>query len=178
MSTARLFFALWPDPATRRRLGKTSRPAVRRCGGRPVPERNLHLTLAFLGNVPTELLPVIRQAAAGLEPPALELELDRFGHFPRARVAWLGLSDPPPALATFAAQLWAALEPVGLEVEHRPFHPHVTIARKIQRPPDVEVSRAVQWTVRSFELMRSVTASAGARYTLDQGFPQGSSNEP
>lgn len=178
MTALRLFFALWPDDATRRHLAKASRPALKRCGGRPVPARNLHLTLAFLGDVPADWVPAIRAAAGEVAPPILDLELDRVGQFPAARVAWLGPARVPAELARVAAELWAAVAPVGVAPDRRPFRPHVTIARKIQRPPDLNAAQPVHWRVRGFALIRSVTAQEGARYMVDQEFPQGSSNEP
>ena len=51
----RLFFALWPDGDTRKAINGLARPAVRRAGGRPVPARHFHMTLAFLGEVPEAL---------------------------------------------------------------------------------------------------------------------------
>lgn len=178
MSAVRLFFALWPDDATRRRLHKLCRPALKRCGGRPVPARNYHVTLAFLGNVAADLVPAIRDAAARVEPVRLELKLDRFGHFPRARVAWFGPAETPPELAALARQLWEVLTPLGLEADRRPFRAHVTIARKIVRAPEPDCAQPLSWPVQGFALIRSVTAPEGSRYVVDQGFPEGSSNEP
>jgi len=51
-ATRRLFFALWPDEATREQLAHITRKAVRGSGGRPIPVENLHSTLVFLGSVP------------------------------------------------------------------------------------------------------------------------------
>ncbi len=178
MSTARLFFALWPDAPTRRSLRKACRPAVAFSGGRPVPPANYHLTLAFLGNVPEVAVPEIRAAAAAVEPPVLTLQLDRYGHFPRARVLWLGPAVPPAALAELAGALWAVVQPLGLTPDGLPFRPHVTIARKLVRPPRDPHAKPVTWRVHGFALIRSVTAPTGARYTVDQCFPEGSSNEP
>lgn len=162
----------------RRKLHKACRDAADRCGGRPVPARHYHLTLAFLGNVPVALLPAIRTAATTVAPPDFELRLDRFGRFPRARVAWLGPGESPAELARLAQDLWAALVPVGLTPDPRPFRPHLSIARKILREPAVNLPRALIWRVGGFALIRSVTDPAGARYSVDQYFPKGSSNEP
>ncbi|WP_458527413.1 2'-5' RNA ligase family protein, partial [Onishia taeanensis] len=52
----RLFLALWPDPAVREALSSTAGQAHLACRGRPVAPEQLHLTLAFLGQVPTERL--------------------------------------------------------------------------------------------------------------------------
>ncbi len=46
----RLFFALWPDQRVRESLSALARVAKTDCGGRIMQPRNLHLTLAFLGD--------------------------------------------------------------------------------------------------------------------------------
>ena len=46
----RLFFALWPDDATRARLAQ----AARQWSHRPVADDKLHMTLHFLGACSTE----------------------------------------------------------------------------------------------------------------------------
>jgi 2'-5' RNA ligase len=178
LKTSRLFFALWPDADMRRRIHKACKPAVDRCGGRPVPPRNYHLTLAFLGSVADELIPQIRAAAAPIPAPTLELVLDRYGRFPGPRVAWVGPAQSPPELANLAGALSAAVETLGLEADRRPFRPHLTVARKIVRDPPAAPDRPVVWTVQSYALIRSVTAPEGARYLVDQAFPEGSSTEP
>ena len=48
----RLFFALWATAEERRALSAAAAAAVGTSGGRAVPEENLHVTLAFLGQVP------------------------------------------------------------------------------------------------------------------------------
>ena len=48
----RLFFALWPGDACRAALARAAAPAILAIDGTPVPPRNLHVTLAFLGVVP------------------------------------------------------------------------------------------------------------------------------
>jgi 2'-5' RNA ligase len=178
VSTARLFFALWPDSATRRALRKSCRDAVAFCGGRPVSPKHYHLTLAFLGNVPVERLPAIRRAAAVVPMPALSIDMDCFGYFPGARVLWIGPTEVPAELARLAGALWQALAPLDLRPEHRAFRPHLTIARKIARGPAGHQPRPLTWRAQAFALVRSVTAPGGARYTVDQYFPKGSSTEP
>src|SRR3989304_2895699 len=45
----RLFFAVWPPPATAHALGKWAREVQAAAGSRATPEAAIHLTLAFLG---------------------------------------------------------------------------------------------------------------------------------
>ncbi|HUI62467.1 MAG TPA: 2'-5' RNA ligase family protein [Steroidobacteraceae bacterium] len=65
--TQRLFFALWPTGPQQRQMTEATRARVSAAGGRPVPERDLHVTLAFLGSVPQrrvrELAGIAAQAA-------------------------------------------------------------------------------------------------------------------
>jgi len=62
--TRRLFFAFWPDEATREAMHHSARKAVRGSGGRPVPASNLHVTVAFLGSVAESLRPEVERIGA------------------------------------------------------------------------------------------------------------------
>lgn len=98
------------------------------------PKRNLHLTLKFLGHVPDELVgsvsETIRHAVEGKSP--FVIRLGKPGAFPsprRARILWYGLSEGVEAVASLAGPIESALETKGFPPEHRPFHPHITLAR-------------------------------------------------
>lgn len=95
----RLFFALWPDPATRDALAATAGSLRRICGGRAPPANNLHLTLAFLGDVPEVRVPELADLAATLVAEPLVLELDRIGYWRQQRLVWAGPQSCPDALA-------------------------------------------------------------------------------
>jgi 2'-5' RNA ligase len=174
----RLFFALWPDQATRRRLEKTCRKAVRSCGGRSVPPENYHITLAFLGNQPGALFDDIVVAASAISLQPMALELDRFGYWPKPRVFWLGPSKHPESLVKLAAQLRAKMELLGLQPERRPLKPHISLCRKVAATPNADLPRPVRWPVENFVLVESVTAESGAQYQVVKRFSQGSSHEP
>lgn len=167
----RLFLALWPDPTTRESLRRATRALVRHCGGRPVPPENFHVTLAFLGNVPEEQVDGIRSAAAGCHLDPLTLCLERIGHFPVPQVLWIGPVATPEPLARLAADLWRALAPAGLRPQARPFHAHLTLARKVVEAPEMTAVRPVQWPVTGFSLLESQTTEKGARYRSVAEFP-------
>ena len=169
----RLFFALWPDEATRDALCRATRAAVHRSSGKPVPSSNYHLTLAFLGNVPDERLAAIIEAARQVECPRVHLTFDRFGYFPAPRVFWIGAGETPPALRDLSARIWAGMEALGLERDTRPFHVHLTLARKVREAPEVDPPPLVSWTVADFVLAESATDPDGARYQVLARFPGG-----
>lgn len=160
----RLFFGIWPEAETRRALEKATRGAVRSAGGKPVPPENLHLTLAFLHSVESSRLACIGRAAAGLSPPAFDIELDRIGYWPRSRVLWAAPGHPPAALRELVASLWAALEPCGFAPEQRGYLPHVTLARKAAPPKQAGPMPAIAWRIASFALAESITGGRRSVY--------------
>jgi 2'-5' RNA ligase len=174
-ATRRLFFALWPDEATRARLAAACAGAAQACGGRPVSPANYHLTLVFLGSVPADSLAALQAAVRDLAPPAVELRLDTFGHFRGADVLWLGSREPAAEMTAFAAQLRARVQALGLPADGKPFQPHLTIARKLpsrpRRAPPAPLAVPLAWPVRDFVLVDSVTDPAGARYEVLGRYP-------
>ena len=153
----RLFFALWPNEETRAALAESSRPALRACGGRTVTPGRYHVTLAFLGDLP--------RAQADLIPAALSVALapfavifDHFGSFAgrgRPRVLWFGPSENPEGLATLATELRGELDRAGVDYDRRDFRPHVTLARKVTKLPELNDPQPVAWPVHDFVLVES-----------------------
>ena len=84
--SCRLFFALWPDDATRAAFLALQGGLQ---GGRQVQPANLHLTLAFLGQQPAGLLPALRALPSRWADFDCLLQFDRLGYFSRPRIAWI-----------------------------------------------------------------------------------------
>ena len=167
-SRRRLFFALWPDDATRQAVVRATRRAVRACGGKPTPKANIHVTLAFLGPVTADDLARIE----AIEPPPcapFELVLDRLGFWERARVLWLGPKHVPTVLSALERELWDRLVALGFERERKPYAPHVTLARKA-RGVDAEFDSVV-WPVDGIALVESKTGPRNSRYTVLKSWP-------
>lgn len=102
---------------------------------------NIHLTLRFLGEIPSEqsadVAQAMRMAAMGGAP--IQLSAQGMGVFPglrKPRVLWMGLGGQTELLARAAARLEAQLAPLGIPREDRPFKAHLTLAR-VQKALDV-----------------------------------------
>lgn len=160
----RVFFALVPPLPLRQTLGDLARAVARHAHGRPVPAENIHLTLAFVGTWPAGRLDVLFEVGGRLDAAPLAIVLDTLGGFRRAGVAWIGTSAAPPALAVLAASLGALLREVGIAVDERPLHPHLTLARKCHRYPASERVGPLRWIVDDVTLMQSDTRAEGAHY--------------
>lgn len=153
----RLFFALWPHEALRRRLERLAADLSLRAQGKATAVAKIHMTLAFLGEVPRERFPAAVEAASRAGGEAFELVLDEIGSFRSAQVAWIGSSNGHPALTALRSRLAAELRREGFELETRPFAAHVTLARRILRPIERQAVEPVAWPVRDFALVSSDT---------------------
>jgi 2'-5' RNA ligase len=161
----RLFFALWPDEATRSVLAGLLPPG-QSGAGRPTAPENLHLTMAFLGMQPAEVLPALEQVLQAIAFPALRLQLDRYGYFQRARIAWLGMKQPPPALLQLQRELSATLRQCGIGHDRESaFRPHVTLARNAPAAPRGREPEIV-WQAPQLALVQSTTTPSGPIYQV------------
>lgn len=165
----RLFFALWPEEGVRAaieaRLPPIPRPA------RAVSRGNWHLTLAFLGDTAPARRAAYEEAARTLAGRPIELVLDRFGYFHRARILWIGAGEVPRGLQALHADLNAVLADCGHEPDTRPFLAHLTLARRMPPPGGLPVPEPVRWRAADFCLVRSTLERAGARYEVLRRFP-------
>ncbi len=111
------------------------------------PSASRHLTLRFLGEIPSEAVERARAAfeeAAGRSAP-FRLTVAGFGAFPdlqRPRIAFAAVAEGRAEVITLAGRLDDALAARGFAREGRPFVPHVTVARGRPSLPDA-VRRAV-----------------------------------
>jgi 2'-5' RNA ligase len=152
-ASARLFLALWPGPTALRALAVWQRQWAWPAGAAVVPAERLHLTLHFIGQVPTARLP---ELVHGLAVPMRRFDL-AFGHaevWPRG-LAVLCADAVPGPLADLHAQLQAALQRLALPVETRPFRPHVTLARKARGAVPPAEPLHLTWRAAGYALVQS-----------------------
>ncbi len=166
----RLFFALWPEGETRRRLAAAAEAVHEKASGRRMPDESLHLTLAFLGSVDEPGFDCVRSAAARLRAQRFDLHIDRPGWWRRTGILWLGPSKAPTTLNRLVKALWAELEPCGFWPDFRDFHPHLTIARRCRRADLIDFE-PVRWPVDDLVLLESHTGQKGASYTVIDRWP-------
>lgn len=157
----RLFFALWPNAASRREL--VSRQEALGLAGRKTAAANLHITLAFIGNADLAYCDCLRQAAATVTAEPFELTLNQLGYFSKPRVVWVGPSQVPVGLEILRAKLLSAIAGCGYTSRDDAFTPHVTLARKA--PPVAPQSFSpITWKVDEFALVESCSTAGGVRY--------------
>lgn len=159
----RLFLALWPGKAAQEKLEAQARMMAEEFGGRPMPADKIHLTLVFLGELaPGRGAAAFEVALANPFTP-FRMRLDRWGGFRRSKVGWAGATRTPPALVTLQSGLEAGLREAGFAIEERPFAPHVTLVRKVERPVAARVMAPVQWQAGSLALVMTEPGSGKYR---------------
>ncbi|MGE5319751.1 MAG: RNA 2',3'-cyclic phosphodiesterase [Hyphomicrobiaceae bacterium] len=168
--TLRLFFALWPDDATRDALNRTGKWLHQHWGGRRMRADTLHITLAFLGSIAVEELDELVACADIVHTGAFELLLDQAGYWRHNRIGWLGASQTPPQHFELVGALNSALQAAGFPADARPHVPHVTLLRK-SAGGEVPPCTPVHWRIGDFVLAKSVTESDGAHYEVIRRWP-------
>lgn len=161
----RLFFALWPDAATRTALNHTGKWLHKHWGGRRMRADTLHLTLAFLGRTPAAQLDALTASVDTIEAHAFELTLDQPGRWQHNRIGWLGPSQTPLQLGELVNLLNAAIQQSGVVFDARPHVPHVTLLRNTSGG-ELPACEPVGWSVRDFVLVSSRIEEDGANYNV------------
>ncbi len=147
----------------------------------------VHVTLKFLGEVPTKKLPAVKlaiqEAVVGHSPFELEFStIGTFGGREGLRIMWVGIAGDVLRLEALVRAVNAALAVVGFEPERRPFRPHLTLGRvrdevPTRRRAEIEVAVGkqgvpqVSWRTAQVSLMRSRLTSSGATYEVLATFP-------
>lgn len=93
-----------------------------------------HLTLAFLGSSSPDQLQLLADHLDKkfCKSDAFSLQIDQLGIFgdcTRPRIFWLGVKQEKK-LTSLRNKVYDECEKVNFKLESRPFHPHITLARK------------------------------------------------
>jgi len=164
-SRVRTFFALVPDESVRLQFLTLAREVARRSRGRAISGEHVHLTLAFLGDVPFERLSQLRAIGDALPLTGAVLDFDTLGAWRASGVAWVAPSQLPPSLVELHAALHRELTSAQFEMESRPFRPHVTLARRCVQPHPRSHCAVVRWPVKRLCLIGSELRPEGPRHT-------------
>lgn len=122
--------------------------------GREVPEENLHLTLAFLGDQPEDVAARVHDMVSAIRAHRVRLTLrgvEMFGgRHPKAAVA---LVEQVPELVSLRDKICQAVRMAGVDLPRRRFKPHVTLMRLPRYLPDYAGQRIGAWLGRYGDLV-------------------------
>lgn len=98
--------------------------------GRIVVSENFHITLAFLDSQPEAVLADLDAHLARIAMAPFPIAIEGLGTFGDARPRALFADVPPtPPLSRLRNAVRGAAREAGITLEHKRFHPHVTLAR-------------------------------------------------
>jgi RNA 2',3'-cyclic 3'-phosphodiesterase len=173
-SAVRAFFAWQPPLPAQQALAELVRELRARPDGdavRWVRPEGYHVTLRFLGNLPTAELAGLTQAAeaALADAGAFRASFGATRAFPSARQPRVVVVEvaPEAAFATLAERLEAVAVAAGCAPERRSFRSHLTLGRvRGRRVPalDAAVPATPPLGVREVVLFRSDLGRDGSRY--------------
>jgi len=127
--TKRLFVAIDLPESTRQLLASVD-PQIR--GVRWIEPTQMHLTLAFFGDVEDDIELALREKLGAIDFGAFFLPIVGVGTFSAKgapKIIWIGVGTAHPHLFQIYKRVQEAALAAGLEPELRPWHPHITIAR-------------------------------------------------
>lgn len=175
----RLFLAIDPPPDVRAAIGgllercKARAPEVKTCS-----LASIHVTLVFLGSIGESSLDGIQRDVSSVcgRHAAFDLSARGSGLFPsraRPQVLWLGVGGDTRRAAALARDLGEAMSRHGVQLDDRPYTPHVTLARAKTREEgqalaaiadDLADADAGAFRASEVILYESVTRPSGAEY--------------
>jgi 2'-5' RNA ligase len=170
----RLFVAVDPPDPIRTALAGLPHPLH---GVSWTPPHQYHLTLRFIGEVPSSLRGRIEGALAPIRVEPFVLPLEGVGSFPPdrpPRVLWAGIGHGHPRLYQLRQKVDDALLGCGLDLDVKTFHPHFTLGRCGPGSRPGEITRHLRafaswqgppFRVAAFTLYRSELRPAGAVHT-------------
>jgi 2'-5' RNA ligase len=179
----RLFIAIAIPPEVRQEIGRAQGRLKRNSPPGAIrwtrPEQ-FHVTLKFLGDVPSEHVAALKKSVNTVcsASPALRLSANGIGFFPNARkprVIWIGAQDDCGQLSELHQRLEEALRWLDPATRPEKFTGHITLGRfKPGRPAAIQKLLELasnlhghhfgDWQAREVEIVRSELTSVGATH--------------
>lgn len=178
MENLRLFIAIDIPEPLKKKLTSLQQTIFADTNVKWVEQQNLHLTLKFLGDTPSDRCPDIIQAIqqTGAEFSPFELKLKGVGTFPAKgspKVVWIGIGAEKSELIALQQKLEQNLAGIGFPPEGRKYSPHLTLGRPRETHKLVKLQTNINqhkdqevgiWQVSAMKLIQSTLTKSGPIY--------------
>lgn len=169
---SRLFIGVSPAPKDIQRLTSLQQQLL--TDGQAVPRANLHMTLAFLGQVPpaatTQLIDKLDQLSAQQKLHSFSVCLNALTLWQKAKALCLVGPLDDPHLAALQQECQQVATSLGLHHQQHPFTPHITLFRKAKQFTPLAVE-PITLNANTLHLYQSVSDNAGVHYPIIQSWP-------
>lgn len=136
-----------------------------------VEPKNIHLTIAFLGEIAEEQAQLLLLRLSLVKFESLGVSLDGVSAFPsinQPRVIKIGLTGETRRLYQVAVNIRQTLTDLKISFDDKPFSSHITLGRVHDDRARVNLKIAVEplsFRISTFDLMKSQLTKAGPIYT-------------
>ncbi|MCG0276068.1 MAG: RNA 2',3'-cyclic phosphodiesterase [Thermosediminibacteraceae bacterium] len=175
MNSIRCFISIELDPVTRKSVSQFVDKLRFLRGIKWVNAENYHITLAFMGELPVDKVPLVCDALNGISSrhrPFI-LNLRSSGFFPdtkNPKVFWIGI-EKNNELYRLKEDIDKTLRALNIDFDPKPFSPHLTLGR-IKSPFEFdpkliprEADFSASFTVKELYFMKSQLFKEGPVYT-------------
>ena len=150
-----------------------------------VTPENLHITLAFLGDVGVESVAELARIMDAITAEAVPFDMEcaglgTFGSLRSPRIIWAGIEEGSVALRALQGRLAERIRAAGFHLEDRPFHAHITLGRVRSSRGARDLTSVLgsdknarfgRFRVERLVLMRSHLGPNGAMYSVLHASP-------
>ncbi len=164
----RLFFALWPEQSTRQQCVNVITKF--NCVGRPMALTNLHVTLLFLGRITSKQQASLVKEAVQLRTSPARLTFDHLSFWKKPAVLCLTTNRTDQHILQLNQQLTAIAKQHQINIDERPFKPHITLIKKVHQPIHIDFE-PVFWRSDGFCLVESRSTDNGVDYEILEHWP-------
>lgn len=163
-TTIRVFFAACPPYRICKQLIHQAEMLQPAYGGHCVKIPNIHLTLAFLGNVPLNRIDVLHKIMQTLSAQEFDLTFDEICYWKHHKVIFARPEKSPAELLSLVNLLKTALGITGFRFDNRTYKPHITLIRKANPSAVTRLNKPVHWHVSEWSLLQSRQTGYGVEY--------------
>ncbi len=149
-------------------------------GARWITPGNYHITLLFIGDIPENRAVEVNDVLTRLDHPPFAISIDGLGTFGHARphTLWAGVTLTPDR-AHLQKKIIHAIDELDLDIDHRKFIPHITLARLSDEPghhlqnfiTENSPFHGGTLMVRAATLYQSILSSEGSTYLKLMDYP-------
>ena len=127
-------------------------------------DENLHLTLAFIGEVSPKKVDTIKAIMETVTFAPFEATTERLGTFARGTLWWAGLREDAP-LMDLQREVEHKLALCGFEMDDRKYSPYITLGREVVTDAKPWKTEPFGETVGAIDLMKSERIDGKLTYT-------------
>ena len=168
----RVFFAIKPDDAALEQLTYFAHHLATTYGGKYVKKTNIHLTLAFLGEIAIDQLAILRHIMSNVTAQAFYFSISKIGYWKQNQIIFAETSSCAPELMVLVRNLRRILFVNGYTFDSRTYKPHITLVRKAKSDQCLfNLGTPIRWQVTEWMLIQSKKTDHSVNYIALDRWP-------